>query len=288
MVMASPPRSDEVLIKPVVFTDLDGTLLDQVDHSFAQAAEALGRIRSKGIPLVLCSSKTRAEIEHIRAKLSNNDPFISENGGGVFIPPGYFPFPIAGERAGGYISISLGRSYREVREALACIRSGIAAKVTGFGDLSKEEIAGLTGLTLHEAELSKKRDFDEPFIFEGGREAEDTLARKLMDKGFSCTRGRLFHAAGAHDKGTAVRILKGYYEKLYGGIITIGLGDRRNDEPIFKESDYAVLVKKADGRYEDMDVPGLVMADGAGPAGWNKAVSGILDSIEASQTGYRC
>ena len=50
----------------IIFSDLDGTLLDQADYSFAAAKPALGMLRTRGIPLVLCSSKTRVEIEEIR------------------------------------------------------------------------------------------------------------------------------------------------------------------------------------------------------------------------------
>lgn len=48
--------------KIIIFTDLDGTLLDVV-YSYHAANEALHSIREQDIPLVICSSKTRAEIE---------------------------------------------------------------------------------------------------------------------------------------------------------------------------------------------------------------------------------
>jgi mannosyl-3-phosphoglycerate phosphatase len=74
----------------IVFTDLDGTLLDYRNYSFEKALPALELIKQKNIPLVICSSKTRSEIEYYRKKLSNDHPFISENGGGIFIPKDYF------------------------------------------------------------------------------------------------------------------------------------------------------------------------------------------------------
>jgi mannosyl-3-phosphoglycerate phosphatase len=65
----------------LIFTDLDGTLLDS-SYSFNDALPALDLIRERAIPLIICSSKTRAEIEHYRKRLDNRHPFISENGGG--------------------------------------------------------------------------------------------------------------------------------------------------------------------------------------------------------------
>jgi len=46
----------------VVFTDLDGTLLRHEDYSWLPAGPALAELRRRRIPLVIASSKTRAEI----------------------------------------------------------------------------------------------------------------------------------------------------------------------------------------------------------------------------------
>ncbi len=65
----------------IVFTDLDGTLLDHSTYSYSEAEKALRSLREKGIHLILCSSKSRDEIKIYRDKLSNNEPLISETGG---------------------------------------------------------------------------------------------------------------------------------------------------------------------------------------------------------------
>ena len=70
----------------VVFTDLDGTLLDHDTYGWEEARPALERCKRLFIPIVLVSSKTRAEMDHLRVKLSISSPFISENGGGIFFP----------------------------------------------------------------------------------------------------------------------------------------------------------------------------------------------------------
>ena len=83
----------------VVFTDLDGALLDYETYSFSAASEALELLRRHEIPVVLCSSKTHAEIEHIQLDLRLRHPFISENGGAIFLPRGYFLFTPDGVRS---------------------------------------------------------------------------------------------------------------------------------------------------------------------------------------------
>lgn len=48
----------------IILPDLDGTLLDpRHAYSFQEALPALKAINHRHIPLILCSSKTRAEIE---------------------------------------------------------------------------------------------------------------------------------------------------------------------------------------------------------------------------------
>ena len=79
-------------MQKIIFTDLDGTLLDHNTYSFKKAFPALRIIKKKKIPLIICTSKTKGEIEHYRKKLKNNHPFVSENGGAIFIPKDYFDF----------------------------------------------------------------------------------------------------------------------------------------------------------------------------------------------------
>ena len=71
----------------ILFSDLDGTLLDHDDYRWHAAGPALERLKAANIPLVLNSSKTMPEIRALREELGNNDPFIVENGAAVVIPP---------------------------------------------------------------------------------------------------------------------------------------------------------------------------------------------------------
>jgi len=80
--------------KPIICTDLDGTLLDYSNYSFEKALPALQLLKDRDVPLVICSSKTKKEIEYYRKKLDNHHPFVSENGGGIFIPKNYSKFKI--------------------------------------------------------------------------------------------------------------------------------------------------------------------------------------------------
>jgi len=68
----------------IVFSDLDGTLLDHNTYGWQEAQPALNLCKNRHVPIVLVSSKTRAEMEFLRRSLSISAPFVSENGGGIF------------------------------------------------------------------------------------------------------------------------------------------------------------------------------------------------------------
>jgi len=100
-------------MKRVIFTDLDGTLLDPITYSYHQAMDAVELLRRKEIPLIFCSAKTRAEQEVYRRELGINDPFIVENGGAIYIPENYFSSPFEHHKiTPGYIVIELGTPIR--------------------------------------------------------------------------------------------------------------------------------------------------------------------------------
>jgi len=263
--------------KFIIFTDLDGTLLHPRTYSFNEASPALELIRKRDIPLIFCSSKTRAEIEVYRSRLSNRYPFISENGGGIFIPEGYFPFPVVGETQAGYRLVSFGRPYQELRTVLADLRVRLSIKVKGFGDMSVHEVAALSGLSTPEAALAKMRDFDEPFIFEEDGAKRDVFLQAIEVRGYRWTRGKFYHIMGENDKGSAVTVLKGLYEKQYGPLRAIGIGDNLNDLPLLRAVDCPVLVQNENGTYvEEISLPNIIKADGIGPQGWNRAILRLL------------
>lgn len=265
----------------IIFSDLDGTLLDSADYSFAGAKPALEMIRMREIPLVLCSSKTRAEIEEYRRRLNNEHPFIAENGGGVFIPRGYFSASrdfmelFDGKAFDGYDLVRFGLPYAEIRRRFVALRAQIGAKVRGFGDMSDEEVADLTGLPLDEATLARQRDFDEAFVFDGP--VDESFLKAIEADGLHWTQGQYFHILGDHDKGRAVELLESFYRRERGAIESIGLGDSFNDLPMLRAVGHPMLVRKADGGFDArVDLPNMLRTQQPGSLGWNDAVLQLL------------
>ena len=264
----------------VVFTDLDGTLLDHQTYSHALAQPALDALKASGAELVPCSSKTRAELLPLWRELGLGGPLISENGGGVFLPQGH---PLASQPgwlpAGpGWLMRALGLDIASVRARLATFAPRFGAK--GFGQLSDAEVAGLTGLSLEAAALARQREFNEPvWLPEPERQAEAFLAA-ARQSGLEATRGgRFFHVLCGADKGRAARLLLELQRRTSPRIISAGLGDAPNDAPLLAAVDRPFLVARPDGSHAALDLPGLVRVPLPGPAGFNQAVLGLLGEL---------
>jgi mannosyl-3-phosphoglycerate phosphatase len=269
--------------KIIIFTDLDGTLLDHQNYSFEAAQKALKKIKAFQIPLIICTSKTRAEIEVWRKRLNNNDAFISENGGAIFFPKlGIIPnLPDAIDR-NGYKIIELGMHYKELLVRFRRLKDIFGKKMRGFSEMDVDEIADLTGLSRDEAELAKRREYTEPFLFTGNENEIETLEKNINQMKLKLTRGgRFFHLLGDNDKGKAVIIVSEIYKKKLPELKTIALGDSYNDLPMLQKVDIPILVQKIGGNFDERikNVPNLIRASGIGPEGWNKALLEIIEMI---------
>jgi len=272
----------------LIFTALEGALVDPHTDSFAGAEEALAELDRRKIAFVLLTSRTREEIDPIRRKMGHNHPFVTENGGGIFFPDGYFSLRIPGSvRTARYLSVAQGRPYAEVCEALDEIAEECAVGVAGFHHMSLREIADNTGLRPKSAELARAREFDEPFYFTSTD--DDAMARFVETaraRGFDTRRGRTFwHLSAKCDAARAVRSLTGLFrEATHIKLRLVGIGGSEGDLPWLRAVDHAVLLpdsrETAKPSEHPRENPGrtrsIVMGDAPGAAGWNKAILNII------------
>ncbi len=262
----------------IIFTDLDGTLLNHSDYLYKDALPALNLIKKEKIPLIFTTSKTRAEVELLQREIGIKEPFIVENGGGIFFPKGYRNFNIEGEEREGYILLKLGVDYGHIRDVFKKLK--VRYPIKGFGDMTVYEVSEITGLPIEMATLAKEREFTEPFILENENllpllEKEVKKYRLKITKG-----GRFYHLIGENqDKGKAVNITKDIFVKnSWKNSKTVGLGDSKNDIPLLETVDIPVLIKKESGSYEDINLPNLIKSMHSGSKGWNEVILNLLKS----------
>ncbi|WP_373002334.1 HAD-IIB family hydrolase [Marinobacter sp.] len=264
----------------IIFSDLDGTLLDHDDYRWQAAGPALARLRAANIPLILNSSKTMPEIRALRDELGNTDPFIVENGAAVVIPPG--TFGNSDEEV-----VNFGATRDRVLEVLGAQRRK-GARFKGFADMSADELAAETGLDPAAAGRAKERLGTEPLIWQG---TDDALAQFEAALGAEQLRlvpgGRFLHAMGIFDKADGARFLLSKYKEHYTKqnreqygdepVLAIALGDSPNDQQMLESADIPVVIRGV--KSEEVQLPSAKHAMRSlkpGPEGWNECVLNLL------------
>ena len=271
-------------VELLFFTDLDHTLLDP-DYDWQAARSAIDRLRTLGVPLILNSSKTLAEIVTLRRALANPHPFVTENGAAVHIPWGYFTHGPRDTQEGEecFDRVNLGMERPAFLPVLHEIRTRRGFRFRGFADLTLEELAGLTGLSLDEAAAAAQRDGTEPILWQDS-EPSEVLARELEPHGLRLVPGgRFLHVMGAADKGTATRrLIDRFRERPQAPWRTVALGDSANDFEMLRAVDLPVLMPRGDtAPRPSLDLPNLLRARVPGAAGWGQIVHQILDQHAA-------
>ena len=253
----------------IVFTDLDGTLLDHRDYGHAPARPVLDRMRRAGVPLVLASSKTAAEMLPLREAFGFADvPMICENGAGVVetAPP-----DDAGPRRG----------------ILAALTDAPGrADFEGFADMTPERLVEVTGLPPSYARAAAQRCFSEPGLWHGTPEGEAACVAGLAELGVMARRGGRVRTLGlGHTKaGRMAEIAAGY-----GQPVTVALGDAPNDAEMIAAADHGIVVANPAG-------PGLPTLPGEttgrvrrstrpGPEGWAEMLNPLLDRLGIDGNG---
>lgn len=253
---------------------MDGTLLDFDSYSHKGAENALKEIQKQRIPLVFCSSKTRLEQSFYQTKLGVEHPFIVENGGAVFIRNGHLNQAFAAACQ----IVEIGVPYKEIREKLIAIRNSFG--FIGYGDMTVDEVSELTGLDFEASKRAMARDYSETIHFTDSAEQLRRFEEILTAEGLRCSHGGRFLTVTSenNDKGKAVKILRNFYQKVFGAIKTVGIGDAMNDLPLLAEVDLPILFTGSEPKLQDLNLPNLRKVPGGGPKVWGRIVTEILEA----------
>jgi mannosyl-3-phosphoglycerate phosphatase len=268
----------------VVFTDIDGTLIDINTAEYGKETKRLVSImKEKNIPLILTSAKTRQEQDKMRDDLGLSDPYIIENGGAILIPKSYFPeyflkeikYPIieteeaektniyknyksaestrgirktpVDKMISGVMLIELGKSTDIIRARLSDIRKKYNINFTGVADISVEELSNLTSMPLDQAKRMAHRDYGETLLQIQEKDIS-RFTRYAHEAAMKVIHGgRFFDVTAGNDKGLAVGILKTLFKNMFRDDVTfIGIGDSVNDIPMLSLMDVPIIVQRLD------------------------------------------
>jgi mannosyl-3-phosphoglycerate phosphatase len=240
----------------VVFSCVDGVFQRLPRSKVARAASRLRELGARQTALVLCSGKTRAELELVLQQLEVCHPFVSEDGGGLYVPEGYFSFDVPDARSvAGYQVVEFGRPYAEVVGRLhrAAARSSI--RIIGFSDMSIEQVAHVCGLPPLQAQLAKQREYVEPFrMIDPSPAARARLCRALEGVNLRCALGESFDRVGSPvDLDVCVTLLRSLYRRANPAVMTAGVAHASGHDSLRNIVDCHVIVPDDTGS-DEIDV----------------------------------
>jgi mannosyl-3-phosphoglycerate phosphatase len=238
----------------VIFSVLDGAVIDEETHEVGPVRSCVNRLWQIPIPLVLVSSKTQAEIESYRVELGHRAPYSAENGGLIVLRRNR-------EKV-------LGRPALEMRDVVGVISARARAEVEWLSLMSPARASETTGLHRERVRRAQERKYSQPFLLQAG--CLEAIRDVAEPRGFRVLPGKRFHhLVGMHDKGDAVREVKEEVRDAW----TVGIGRAPDDVPLLGAVDFPIFL----GRDRPEGLPrDALLEDRAGPLGWRKAVEWVL------------
>lgn len=252
----------------MIVTDLDGSLLDHHTYSWQPAQPWLDRLKQHQIPLVICSSKTASEIIPLQQQLGfSGAPFIAENGALVQLD----------SANGDAVRHHADKDYSEICHCLRRLRHQYQFRFSGFADFTNKEVAEITGLSVSDAALARRREASESLVWRDSEEQFTAFREALDAEGFSLTQGSRFWyvMAKGSSKGAALAWLLQAHPPHQQHVITVGLGDGPNDAPMLDSVDYAVVIKghsKMPIVLSRSDRQNIYESRHSGPVGWSEGL----------------
>ena len=258
-----------------IVSDVDGTLMDH-SYDLTPAKETIKYLQELYIPVILCTSKTAAEVKVIRKQLNLTDPYIVENGAAIY---GESLKKVNGK-------IILGEKYEILENILNIISNEINYDLRPLNNISDKEATELTGLKGHSLELMRDRHWSMPFLNPPENKEEDI---NISCKKFNVEifRGnRMSHMLSINsNKGKAINALKNYSNNP--NIKIIGLGDSPNDLPLLLNSDYKIVIPGPSGPnlklIEKLNDNNFTLATDPNGYGWKSEINKLINNLVLSK-----
>ena len=255
-----------------VVSDVDGTLMDH-SYDLTPAKKTIKTLQRLSIPVILCTSKTAAEVKVIRKELNLTDPFIVENGAAIY---GESLKRVDGQ-------IILGKSYEILEEILNYISKEIDYKLIPLNNISDQEATKLTGLKGDSLNLMRDRHWSMPFLNPPCflDERINICSKKFKVDIFKGN--RMSHLLSTDsNKGKAINALKNYSNNQ--NIQIIGLGDSPNDLPLLLNSDIRIVIPGINGpnfnlidQLKNLD---YTIASEPNGFGWRNEVNKLINKLD--------
>lgn len=256
----------------LIFTDLDGTLLNKKSFYYDEAKDLIKNCIKNGVVIVPNSSKTSIELNEFCNEAEISPIYISENGSSIH------GLNILNSKLNKKIILS-----RTKDQILNCflknVEHNFQKKCKFVEDLKTSEQIQILGLPKEKLAKALKRDFSIPMIF-NGNENEKKQLKKLIKKLDMKVQdgGRVLNLGDDVSKGNAMSFFVKNLSKITNKNYTIiGIGDNENDISMLDKSDYPCMVRNGDRNIDHENR--YLYSENEAPTGWIEVVKKTLNEI---------
>jgi predicted mannosyl-3-phosphoglycerate phosphatase (HAD superfamily) len=229
----------------VVFCAIDD-LIPVSGNPLTGFPEFLDSLSEAHIPCVWITSRNRLQLDSTLRKLGHSEPFIAEGGSAAYIFEDYFHLkPSHTIRLGRFTCIPIATRQPAAAEALALVAEQTGVTVVPLRSLSPRELVQNTGLSRHDAEAMRQRDFDELFFFAGASDADilrfqrKAIHLKLAVRPY----GSLWSLAVNSSLAACIRELRKLFDRTFRThAFSIALATAKNSSELFPACDRGILL----------------------------------------------
>ncbi len=260
--------------KILIFTDLDGSILDKNTFKFDQIKHYMKKILNSGILIIPNSSKTESEIFEFNQELGENLAYISENGSvinGLNLLNTNFPNKII-----------LSREKKELVEVFKDkVPENLQNKCKFISNLNKKDQINIFGLDETKIKNALDRKYTEPFLFEGSKNEKKNLKKILKKNSLTIQEGgRVINLCDNVNKVKSMNKILRIYKKIESYIKVIAVGDNYNDLDMLKNSDLPCLVFNDQFKEDQINIDNLIISNKPSPEGWADVVKKALVKLD--------
>jgi len=261
------------ILKILVFTDLDGTLLHRDTFKFDEIKIYLNKLLSKGIYIIPNTSKTEKEILKFNNELGSSLPYISENGSAI--------------NGLDLLNSNLPKELILSREKDSLIKIfeksvpvNLQNKCKWLSEMDKKKQILIFGLEDYKLKMALDRKYTVPFLFEGNKSERNELSKIVKNKGLALQEGgRVINLSDKVNKAKALQVFVRFFKKNNKNVKTIAVGDNYNDLDMLKISDFPCLVFNDKFTLDEIHIKNLITTNKPSPEGWADVIKKALVKV---------
>ena len=258
------------MLKILIFTDLDGSLLDRDTFKFDEIKHYLKKLLSKGIFIIPNTSKTEKEILEFNNELGSSLPFISENGAsikGLDLLNSNLPKELILSREKDILINIFEKS----------VPVNLQNKCQWLSKMDKKKQSLIFGLKDERLNMALDRKYTIPFVFEGNKGEKNELYKIVKNKGLALQEGgRVINLTDKVNKAKALQVFVRFFKKNNKRVKTIAVGDNYNDLDMLKTSDFPCLVFNDKFTLDKIPINNLITTNKPSPEGWADVIKMAL------------